>query len=117
MASRAALELFHNEGGGRREPRYSLLLCVKLLTSRGMIPARLRDLSLSGALIEGLALPPPGSALFLVRGHLEISARVAWRNGDRAGLEFHVPLTEAQLLAEVNPSSRVSLSAAPTAHC
>jgi hypothetical protein len=117
MASRAALDLFDTDSGTRREPRYSLLLCVKLLTSRGMLPARLRDLSLSGALIEGPALPPPGSALFLVRGHLEISARVAWRRGDRAGLEFNTPLTEAELLAEVNPSSHLSIRSAPVAHC
>jgi hypothetical protein len=117
MASRAALELFHADEGTRREPRYSLLLCVKLLTARGMVPARLRDLSLSGALIEGADLPRPGSSLFLIRGMLEISGRVAWRSGDRAGLEFHTPLSEDQLLAEVNPSAAPAQVQALRAHC
>src|SRR3954463_7787375 len=98
MASRAALDLIQTDSAGHREPRYSVLFCVKLLTPRGLLAATLRDLSLSGALIEGSGLPPPGSALFLVRGHLEISARVAWREGDRAGLEFHTPLSEAELI-------------------
>jgi hypothetical protein len=117
MASRAALELFHSSDGTRRETRYTLLLCVKLLTARGMLSAKLRDLSLSGAMVEGYDLPTAGSALFLVRGPLELSARVAWRSGDRAGLEFHTPLTEAELFAEVNPSSRLSAASALTAHC
>ena len=84
MASRAALDLFHTDGGTRREPRYTLLLCVKLLTARGMLSAKLRDLSLSGAMVEGHDLPAPGAAVFLVRGPLELSARIAWRSGDRA---------------------------------
>jgi hypothetical protein len=117
MASRLALDLFESDNGTRREPRYTLLLCVKLLTARGMVPAKLRDLSLSGAMVEGYDLPPPGSNLFLLRGHLELSARVAWRRGDRAGLEFHVPLSEEQLLAEINPTSRPALAPVATAHC
>jgi hypothetical protein len=116
MASRAALDLFHTGEGTRREPRYTLLLCVRLLTPRGMLPARLRDLSLSGAMVEGPDLPPPGAALFLIRGNLELSARVAWRRGDRAGLEFHTPLTEEQLLAEVNPSCPMPATYSPI-HC
>ena len=117
MASRAALELFHTDGGVRREPRFSLLLCVKLLSARGMAPARLRDLSLSGAMIEGFDLPPPGTNLFLIRNNLELSARVAWRDGDRAGLEFHAPLTEAQLLAEIDPSRHLPRAPELSAHC
>ena len=117
MASRAALEFFHSDEGARGEPRYTLLLCAKLLTPRGMVSAKLRDLSLSGAMVEGDDLPPPGSSLFLIRGTLELSARVAWRRGDRAGLEFHTPLTEVQLLAEVNPSYQISTRSGATAHC
>jgi hypothetical protein len=117
MASRAALDLFQRNGEGRREPRYSLLLCVRLLSARGALPAKLRDLSLSGALVEGYGLPPAGSTLFLVRGDLELSARVAWQRGDRAGLEFHIPLTEAQLIAEVDPSRRLPPSSFTAAHC
>jgi hypothetical protein len=117
MASRAALDLFQQDGEGRREPRFSLLLCVKLLTARGALPARLRDLSLSGALVEGYGLPPAGSTLFLVRGDLELSARVAWQRDDRAGLEFHIPLTESQLIAEVNPSRQLPPPHFLAAHC
>ena len=117
MASRAALDLFQHGGEGRREPRYSLLLCVKLLTARGVLPAKLRDLSLSGALVEGFGLPPAGSTLFLVRGDLELSARVAWQRGERAGLEFHIPLTEAELTAKVNPSRQPAPTPLAAAHC
>ena len=111
MASRAALDLFHADGGTRREPRYTLLLCVKLLTARGLLSARLRDLSLSGAMVEGHDLPAPSAAVFLIRGPLELSARIAWRSGDRA------PLTEAELFAEVNPSCRLTANASLAAHC
>jgi hypothetical protein len=68
-------------------------------------------------MVEGDGLPPAGSAVFLVRGHLELPARVAWRRGDRAGLEFHTPLSEAQLLAEVNPSHLSPTAHPAPAHC
>jgi hypothetical protein len=109
MAVGTRLDSFEDDGVLRREPRYSLLLCVKLLTGAGPRPAKLRDLSLSGALVEGYDLPPADTTICLVRGELELSARVAWRRGYQAGLEFHNPMTEPQLLAEVNPTRCISM--------
>jgi PilZ domain-containing protein len=89
--------------GRRAAPRYTVLLCVRLLSARGDQPARLRDLSLGGAMIEGDNLPPPGASVVLQRRGFEAFARMIWADGRRAGLAFEQPLTEAQLLAQVTP--------------
>jgi PilZ domain-containing protein len=105
MAGRGALRKVADAVGlGRRkEPRYSLLQCVRLLSARGDQPARLRDLSLGGAMIEGSNLPPPGAPVVLKRGGFEMFARIAWADAQRAGLQFDRALSEAELLAQVCP--------------
>jgi hypothetical protein len=45
-------------------------------------------MSLSGALIEGDALPGVGEHLRLRRGELIVSGRIVWRNAGKAGLRF-----------------------------
>jgi len=105
MGSRAALDFFAGAMGlgRRRTPRYTVLHCVKLITTTGEHPATMRDLSLTGALVEGANLPPPGTYVFLTRGMLEIFAHVVWADGNRSGIEFEEPLSETELLAQVNP--------------
>jgi hypothetical protein len=51
-------------------------------------PIKIRNMSLSGALLEGGALPPIGEYLSLRRGELAISGHVVWRQQGKAGLCF-----------------------------
>ena len=51
-------------------------------------PVKIRNLSPSGALIEGAALPAAGESLVLRRGHNAIGGKVVWCQGGRAGLRF-----------------------------
>lgn len=49
---------------------------------------KIRNMSRSGALIEGDALPGVGEHLRLRRGELTVSGRIVWRQSGRAGLRF-----------------------------
>lgn len=51
-------------------------------------PIKIRNMSRSGALIEGDALPGVGQPLRLQRGELIVSGRIVWRNAGKAGLRF-----------------------------
>jgi hypothetical protein len=51
-------------------------------------PIKIRNMSLSGALLEGGALPAVGEHLSLRRGELAVSGHVVWRQQGKAGLSF-----------------------------
>lgn len=49
---------------------------------------RIRNMSESGAMIDGAALPGMGASLILRRGDIDIGGIVAWVQGDRCGIRF-----------------------------
>jgi hypothetical protein len=104
MSERGALNrLTERFAGNRRtEPRYSVLLAGKAVSASHSTPVIIRDLSLSGAQIQGSSLPPLGGLLILKRGALEAAGRIAWREGNRAGLCFELPLAAEDLFALVD---------------
>jgi hypothetical protein len=108
MSERGALdrltELF--AGNRRTEPRYSVLLAGKAISASCSGPVIIRDLSLSGAQLEGSTLPHLGGLLILKRGALEAAGRIAWREGNRAGLRFELPLSAEDLFALVDRARR-----------
>ena len=54
--------------GKRQAKRARVLLAAKLQTPAGEIPARLRDLSRKGALVECQTVPPVGTEVMFNRG-------------------------------------------------
>ncbi len=57
-----------------------------------LIPVRIRNVSETGALIEGSGLPEAGEAVLLSRGETEIDAVIAWASGSRRGVHFSRPV-------------------------
>ena len=84
----------------RRHARVRVLLSAKLVTTTDETSIRIRDLSLSGAMVQGLHLPRVGSDIILVRGSFEIFAAVIWCRGDMCGVEFDSPLSTLEELLE-----------------
>lgn len=76
----------------RAHPRVRVLLSVKLITTTDEVDAKVRDLSLSGAMLQGRSLPKAGSDLIISRGSLEIFARVVWTRAGLCGVKFDSPL-------------------------
>ena len=75
----------------RAAPRTNLLLAATAEVGGRSLPVRIRNLSETGALIEGAGLPDAGLPLILARGELQVAATVAWVAGARRGVRFAGP--------------------------
>jgi hypothetical protein len=73
---------------GRQQPRTHLFVAATLYADSDSIPVNIRNMSLTGALVEADALPEVGTRVSLSRGQLRATGSVAWRAGRRAGLRF-----------------------------
>jgi hypothetical protein len=79
-------------GNGRAAPRTFLMLAAMAGCAGGYLPVRIRNVSETGALIEGDGLPQAGEILHLSRGETEIDAVIAWASGNRRGIRFAGPV-------------------------
>ncbi len=75
----------------RVAPRTNLLLAATAEVGGRSLPIRIRNLSETGAMVEGAGLPEAGMPLVLVRGDLQVAATVAWVAGSRRGVRFAGP--------------------------
>lgn len=77
------------EGNEQRRGHRSNLFLAAVIESGGIeSPVRIRDLSFSGARLEGPAFPPVGSRLVLRRQEMQIEAIVKWVSAPRCGVAF-----------------------------
>ncbi len=75
----------------RVAPRTNLLLAATAEVDGRSLSVRIRNLSETGAMIEGAGLPEAGMPLVLLRGDLQVAATVAWAAGGRRGVRFAGP--------------------------
>lgn len=76
-----------------RAPRQNLLRKVIVVHNGNRLNATLRNISESGAMIEGLWNMPAGSVMRLEFGaDMSVTAQVRWSRENRFGIEFHQPL-------------------------
>jgi diguanylate cyclase (GGDEF)-like protein/PAS domain S-box-containing protein len=76
-----------------RAPRQNLLRRVVVVHNGNRLNATLRNISESGAMIEGLWNMPAGSAVRIeFGGDKSVTAQVRWSRENRVGVEFHAPL-------------------------
>lgn len=90
----------------RRSRRSPVLLAASVEVNGTPAPVKLRNLSEEGALIEGDALPPEGSATFFQRNELRLKSRVVWVQGRYAGVAFARPLKPEDVLRNVPTPKR-----------
>ena len=76
------------EAEARAAHRASIYLAAALYCDGSSAPVKIRNISQTGALVEGHALPLDGSLVQLVRGALIVHALVAWASEGRCGLKF-----------------------------
>jgi hypothetical protein len=88
----------------RAARRTNLMLAAEIEQDGHRAPVRIRNLSETGALIEGSALPEKGSALVLHRSSFHIGATVAWSGGGRCGIHFDRPISVPQWTGKAIPS-------------
>lgn len=71
-----------------RDARKNLMLAASIEGGAANRPVRIRNLSASGAMIDGAVLPAKGSRFMLRRLEMQIGARVVWNADGRCGITF-----------------------------
>ena len=82
----------------RVDLRSNIFVVAALASGIGSGPVRIRNMSPSGALIEGGVIPPDGSAGRLSRGTLSVTGEIVWRHENRAGMRFDSVVTVGEWL-------------------
>lgn len=77
-----------NGAESRANPRSNMFLGALLRAPGFSAPVRVRNMSVTGALVEGAAVPESGTEVQLVRGSLTVPSVVAWSIERRCGLRF-----------------------------
>jgi hypothetical protein len=93
------VESDRDENEQRCGPRSSLFLAAMIESAGVESPVRIRDLSESGARLEGPAFPPVGARLTLRRQEVKIDAAVKWIAGPRCGIAFDGRVAVADWIA------------------
>jgi hypothetical protein len=83
---------------GRSGQRTNMFISAALYSEGECCPAKVRNLSDFGALVEASVLPSPGTTIRLCRGSLAVSGEIVWRRGGKAGLRFNSAVTVADWL-------------------
>ena len=83
-----------------------MFVMAALVTGHTRETVKVRNMSASGALVEGSTLPHPGTPCLLKRGEIALEAEVVWMKFGKAGLRFARRADVAQWL----PSGRRSQS-------
>ena len=102
MASRAMLTLVDGRCESRSKPRFRVLLAAKLLTTTDEQPVKVRNISATGALIEGEKLPSVDTDVIIRRGDFEVFGTVVRCERGQCGIEFDEPLADEDLWRQVN---------------
>lgn len=80
--------VLHTEADARGATRASLYLAASLYCDGTASPVKIRNISSTGALVEGAAIPSIGSLVQLVRGNSIVHSLVAWSADGKCGLKF-----------------------------
>lgn len=92
----------------QRPRRANVLLAATIEVSGAAMGVKLRNLSEQGALIQGERLPVEGSEVLFRRNDLSVPGRIAWVDGQHAGVAFAVPLQAQEVLRNIpQPKPRV----------
>jgi hypothetical protein len=87
----------------RRSKRAPVLLTASIDVLGVPAPVKLRNLSSTGALIEGGSLPPAGETTYFTRRELHLNCQVMWVEGRYAGIRFSRALEREEVLRHIPP--------------
>lgn len=72
----------------RAEQRTNMFVMAALVTGSSREQVKVRNMSGSGAMVEGAGLPAAGASCLLHRGDISLDATVIWVNERKAGIRF-----------------------------
>lgn len=82
----------------RQSKRSRVLLNATIDAGAGSLGARLYDISSTGAVAEGMVVPPVGSRVIVATATANMPAEVIWARGTRFGLRFETAIDDSSLL-------------------
>jgi hypothetical protein len=77
-----------DDSDSRSAVRSNVFLAAILDTGVSTLPVRIRNLSSTGALVEGATLPALGTRVRVLRGRLNASGELAWEGDGQVGIRF-----------------------------
>jgi len=93
----------------RRQERTHLFVAAQLCFASGACPVHIRNMSPSGALVEGSVLPGQHEAATLRRGPLEAKVRIVWKAGRKAGVSFLSAVHVVDWMSRTMPSHQAKV--------
>lgn len=90
----------------RSEGRSNVFLAAMLEGAGSSSAVRIRNISARGALVDGRALPPVGTAVRLSRGRFTAAGQLAWAGEGQAGLNFDREIHVASWVQRVGDSGQ-----------
>lgn len=92
--------------------RSNVFLMAALTGSMGSGAVRVRNLSASGALLEGAVLPNQGENALLRRGGLSVAGEIAWSRGSQCGMRFDSRVSVEDWVRRAGPEAQQNIDAA-----
>lgn len=90
----------------RDSPRGAVMLAATVHDAGQSGAVKVRNLSSSGALVEGEALPRAGASVLFGRNGQLLRSHVVWADGSRGGIRFDQPLEFEACLRRVTRPNR-----------
>jgi len=90
-------------GAPRKGARTRVLMRGTVYTPEGASMVWIRDISSTGALVQGESPLPSECDVIFKRGPIFAAARIAWSNDTGAGIEFYRNLAECEVASAVLP--------------
>jgi hypothetical protein len=86
-------DALENRGAEARGSRRTNLLLSATAEFGGLSsPIRIRNVSETGAMLEGAHLPGKGARLWVIRTGIKVAATVAWASNGKVGVQFDEPV-------------------------
>ena len=92
----------------RDDKRSRVFLTAQVDAGNGPVPARIRDVSKNGALLESDCAHDGGQSMEVICGSTTLQARVAWAARGWFGVEFFTPLLAGDLVDATGATIKVS---------
>lgn len=96
----------------RLDPRSNVFLTAVICSGEERAGVRIRNLSLHGALLEGMPLPVEGSIVEIKRGSLRAQGEIAWSHDGYCGVRFLSTIEVSRWIERAGPIGQQRIDAA-----
>ena len=84
----------------RKEMRFPTAFAAELVCKSQVSKVTVGDISREGVLLSGTDLPVAGSAVTVLANGLTAKGTLAWKEGNKCGIRFEVPIDPLAIVRE-----------------